>query len=64
MTFAKPGVFWIAMLVAFVAVIVLLRGVLLPFVAALVLAYLLNPLANKIDRLGTGRLAATLRFWL
>ena len=48
------------MLVAFVAVVVLLRGALLPFVAALVLAYLLNPLANKIDRLGIGRLAATL----
>jgi predicted PurR-regulated permease PerM len=60
MNFARPSVFWIAMLVAFVAVIVLLRGVLLPFVAAFVLAYLLNPIANKIDRLGLGRLAATL----
>jgi predicted PurR-regulated permease PerM len=60
MNFARPVVFWIAMLVAFVAVIILLRGVLLPFVAALVLAYLLNPLANKIDQLGVGRLSATL----
>jgi predicted PurR-regulated permease PerM len=60
MNFARPSVFWIAMLVAFVAVIVLLRGVLLPFVAAFVLAYLLDPIANKIDRLGLGRLAATL----
>jgi predicted PurR-regulated permease PerM len=60
MNFARPSVFWIAMLVALVAVIVLLRGVLLPFVAAFVLAYLLDPIANKIDRLGLGRLAATL----
>jgi predicted PurR-regulated permease PerM len=60
MNFTKPGTFWILMFVAFNAVVVLLRGVLLPFVAALVLAYLLNPLANKIDRLGIGRLAATL----
>src|SRR5215471_7662097 len=60
MNFARPSIFWIAMLIAFVAVVVLLRGVLLPFVAAFVLAYLLDPIANKIDRLGLGRLAATL----
>jgi len=60
MNFARPSIFWIAMLVAFAAVVILLRGVLLPFFAAFVLAYLLDPLANKIDRLGIGRLAATL----
>jgi predicted PurR-regulated permease PerM len=60
MNFARPSVFWIALLIAFVAIIVLLRGVLLPFAAALILAYLLDPLANKVDRLGIGRLATTL----
>ena len=48
------------MLVAFVAVLILLRGILLPFIGGMVLAYLLNPLVNKIDRLGLSRLAATL----
>jgi predicted PurR-regulated permease PerM len=38
----------------------LLRGILLPFVAAFILAYLLNPLANRMDRVGVGRLSATL----
>ena len=59
MNFARPAI-WIVLLIAFVAVIILLRGILLPFVAAFILAYLLNPLANKIDRVGVGRLSATL----
>ena len=59
MNFARPAI-WIVLLIAFVAVIILLRGILLPFVAAFILAYLLNPLVNKIDRVGVGRLSATL----
>jgi predicted PurR-regulated permease PerM len=59
MNFVRPAI-WILLLIAFVAVIILLRGILLPFVAAFILAYLLNPLANKIDRVGVGRLLATL----
>ena len=47
MNLTRPIVFWIAMLAAVIAVIVLLREVLLPFVAALVLAYLLDPLASQ-----------------
>jgi predicted PurR-regulated permease PerM len=52
--------FWIAMLAALIAAVVLLREVLLPFVAGMVLAYLLDPLANRIERLGMNRLLATL----
>ena len=48
------------MLASVVAVIVLLRGALLPFVAGMVLAYLLNPVVSRIERLGTTRLLATL----
>ena len=59
MNLTRPIVFWIAMLAAVIAVIVLLREVLLPFVASLVLAYLLNPLASRIERLGMNRLVAT-----
>jgi len=48
------------MLAAVIAVVALLREVLLPFVAGMVLAYLLDPLANRIERLGMNRLVATL----
>ena len=37
-----------------------LREVMLPFVAGLALAYLLDPLADRLERVGIGRLAATL----
>jgi len=60
MSFTRPIVFWIGMLAALVAVVALLREVLLPFVIAMVLAYLLNPLADMIERRGTSRLLATL----
>jgi len=52
--------FWLlALLVAALALYVL-RDVLLPFVAGLALAYLLDPLADRLQRLGLGRLGATL----
>jgi predicted PurR-regulated permease PerM len=60
MNSARPIIFWTAMLASVVAVIVLLRGALLPFVAGMVLAYLLNPVVSRIERLGTTRLLATL----
>ena len=60
MTLTRPITFWIAMLAAVIAVVVLLREVLLPFVAGMVLAYLLDPLANRLERLGMNRLLATL----
>jgi predicted PurR-regulated permease PerM len=46
----RPIAFWIAMLAALIAVIVLLRGVLLPFVVGMMLAYLLDPLATRMER--------------
>jgi predicted PurR-regulated permease PerM len=60
MTLARPLTFWIAMLAAIIAVIVLLREILLPFVAGMVLAYLLDPVATRLERLGMNRLIATL----
>jgi len=48
------------MCAAVIAVIVLLREILLPFVAGLVLAYLFNPLANRLERVGLNRLVAAL----
>ena len=60
MSFPRPIVFWVAVLAAVLAVVILLREVLLPFVAGIVLAYLLDPLAARIERLGMNRLLATL----
>jgi predicted PurR-regulated permease PerM len=60
MSFTRHVTFWIAMLAAVVAVVVLLREVLLPFVAGMVLAYLLDPLATRMERMGMNRLLATL----
>jgi predicted PurR-regulated permease PerM len=48
------------MLAALIAAVALLREVLLPFVASMVLAYLLDPLATRLERLGMNRLIATL----
>jgi predicted PurR-regulated permease PerM len=55
-----PLIFWIATLALVVMAAVLLRAVLLPFVAGLALAYLLNPLVNRLEQLGLNRAVATL----
>jgi predicted PurR-regulated permease PerM len=60
MAFTRPIIFWIAVLAAVIAAVVLLREVLLPFVAGTMLAYLLDPLATRLERLGVNRLVATL----
>lgn len=59
MGFARPIVFWIAIFAALAVVVVVLHEVLLPFVAGMVLAYLLNPVAGRLERLGMGRGLAT-----
>jgi predicted PurR-regulated permease PerM len=56
----RPIFFWIATFAATTAVVVLLHQVLLPFVAGMVLAYLLDPLVNRIERLSVNRLVVTL----
>ena len=56
----RPIIFWVAILAALIVVIVVLREVLLPFVAGMVLAYLLDPLATRMERLAMNRLIATL----
>ncbi len=45
--------FWLAALVVFVVLaIALLKDILLPFVAAIVIAYFLNPLADRLQASG------------
>ncbi|GGC69223.1 AI-2E family transporter [Chelatococcus reniformis] len=59
MTIQRQVVFWSLALLAVVLTLFALRDVLLPFVAGLVLAYLLDPLADRLERLHINRLAAT-----
>ena len=47
--------FWLAALIVVVAVIALLSDILLPFVAAVVGAYFLSPLADRLQALGLNR---------
>lgn len=50
---------WVILCVALVYVLYTLSGVLLPFVAGMTISYLLNPLADKLERLGLNRIGAT-----
>lgn len=50
--------FWIGVLAAFVAAVTLLRAILLPFVAGMALAYLLDPPTDRLEK-RIGRPAAT-----
>jgi predicted PurR-regulated permease PerM len=52
--------FWIAFLVGVGLALFVFRDILLPFVAGFALAYLLDPIADRLQRLGLGRLTATL----
>ena len=59
MMLKRPVAFWIAVLATLILAVWLLHDILLPFVAGMVLAYLLDPLASRIARLGIGRFAAS-----
>jgi len=60
MNFKLQVLFWFGAFVVFVLFCWILGDVLLPFVAGMVLAYLLNPLADRLERHGIPRLVATL----
>jgi predicted PurR-regulated permease PerM len=47
--------FWVAALVVLVFAIALLRDILLPFVTAIVVAYFLNPIADRLQARGLNR---------
>ena len=52
-------VFWVALLIAFFLAIWLLSEILLPFVAGIAIAYMLDPLADRLTRLGLRRWLAS-----
>ncbi len=59
MTAARQYRFWLAGLLLALVALYLLRGVLLPFVAGLALAYFLDPLCDRLEKWGCGRALAT-----
>jgi len=52
--------FWLGALLALALFLYVFSGVLLPFVAGMILAYLFNPLADRLEKAGFSRLAASL----
>jgi len=60
MTLTRQMIFWMLTLVAGVVALWILREILLPFVAGMALAYLLDPLANRLERIGVSRVIASL----
>jgi predicted PurR-regulated permease PerM len=52
--------FWIGTFLLLVLLLWLFSGVLLPFAAAFALGYLVNPVVDRLERLGFNRLGATL----
>jgi predicted PurR-regulated permease PerM len=60
MRFERHVAFWVAALIIFAGLLWLLSPILLPFVLGLALAYVLNPLAERLTRRGMSRLVAAL----
>lgn len=52
--------FWLALFVVLVLLLWLLSEILLPFIAGAAIAYLLTPIADRLEKIGVNRLAAAL----
>jgi len=60
MNLQRQLLFWLGTLIVFIFLVWLLKDILLPFIAGTVLAYLLNPLTDRLERNGVSRGIATL----
>ncbi|CAN7339156.1 MULTISPECIES: AI-2E family transporter [Brucella] len=56
----RQAMFWTCTAAIFLLFLVIFSPVLLPFVAGMALAYFLDPVADRLERLGLSRLAATI----
>lgn len=54
----KQALFWLAASLVALVVVLVLKDVLLPFIAGVIIAYALNPIADRLVRLGLHRTAA------
>ncbi|MCX2723131.1 AI-2E family transporter [Roseibium salinum] len=60
MTLRRQVQFWLVSLAVFCAFLYVFSGVLLPFVAGMAVAYLLDPVCDRLEALGMARMWATL----
>jgi predicted PurR-regulated permease PerM len=60
MTVRQQALVWLGVLAAALLFIALLNGILLPFIAGIVIAYMFSPLVDRIERTGLPRGWATL----
>lgn len=56
----RQALFWLAVALALFGILALLRDILLPFVMGAAIAYFLDPLADRLQRIGLARLWATI----
>ncbi|MCW5730506.1 MAG: AI-2E family transporter [Alphaproteobacteria bacterium] len=59
MTVRNQALFWLAVVAASFLLLWLLSDILLPFIAGMAVAYLLDPLADRLERAGLSRTFAT-----
>lgn len=64
MRITRPATFWLAVSALALVTLVLLRQILLPFVVGTLLAYLLVPVVDRLERLGISRSLAALAVFL
>ncbi|WP_068312293.1 AI-2E family transporter [Polycladidibacter hongkongensis] len=64
MTLQRRISFWLISFAVFVAFLFLFRDILLPFVAGMALAYLLDPIADRLEAMGLNRLLSTVTILL
>jgi len=60
LAFERQVAFWVAALAVLIALLWLLSSVLMPFIAGMALAYLLDPIARRAQRLGIPRAVSAL----
>jgi len=60
MTVRRRAMFWLGALLAFGFCLWLFSNVLLPFIIGMALAYLLDPVADRLEKIGMSRLWATI----
>ena len=51
----RPTVFWVAIAVIVIAMLVLLHDILMPFVLGMLTAYLLEPIVDRLEKAGINR---------
>lgn len=59
MTLQRQTTFWIAAFIGLILILWSLQNILLPFIAGFVLAYFLDPVADRLEKLGLPRIFAT-----